>query len=534
MYNTNTAKIYFIIASTHCLLLINPSLFAQTTATTFDSTAYRYAQTITVDDLREHLEVLAADEMEGRETGQPGQKKAAQYIANTFQQAGLAAGVGDSTYFQTFPIVETSWDEPCISVGDQNYTLFEDFFTFPKFADTATVSFNQVTFAGYGISAERYDDYQELNVQGDAVMVLSGEPMSSDSTYYLSGTKEPSRFTTNLLAGLQTKVETAQAQGARVVLMVDENFEQNVRRFALYAARPSLRLKPDTSSISVVFISPQMAKALVGKRRLAKARKRINQTGQPITFSRPTKLTVALQQNVKGVTSENVLGYLEGTDRKDELLVITSHYDHIGITGDQVNNGADDDGSGTVAVLELAEAFAQAKADGYTPRRSILFMTVSGEEKGLFGSEYYTDHPVFSLDSTIADLNIDMIGRIDPIHEADSQYVYVIGSDRLSTELHQINEAANNTYTRLNLDYTYNALDDPNRFYYRSDHYNFAKHGIPIIFYFNGTHADYHRPTDTVDKISFEVLRDRAQLVFYTAWRLVNQDERLVVDGVGP
>ena len=524
------SSIYLFATSIHCLLLISPSLVAQSISTTFDSTAYQYAQTITVDELREHLEVLAADAMEGRETGQPGQKKAAQYIANTFQQAGLAAGVGDTTYFQTFPIVETSWDEPYIAVDKQEYTLFEDFFTFPKYADTTAVSFDQITFAGYGISAERYNDYQGLDVQGAAVMVLAGEPMRSDSTYYLSGTKEPSRFTTNLLAGLQTKVETAQAQGARVVLMVDENFEQNVRRFALYAARPSLRLKADTSSISVVFISPQVAKALVGKRRLTKARKRITKTGQPIHFSRPTALTIALRQNVKGVTSENVLGYLEGTDRKDELLVVTSHYDHIGITGDQVNNGADDDGSGTVAVLELAEAFAQAKADGHAPRRSLLFMTVSGEEKGLFGSEYYTNHPVFPLDSTIADLNIDMIGRIDPAHEADSQYVYVIGSDRLSTELHQVNEAANATYTHLNLDYTYNALDDPNRFYYRSDHYNFAKHGIPIIFYFNGTHADYHRPTDTVDKISFDVLRDRARLVFYTAWRLVNQDERLVVD----
>ena len=232
------------------------------------------------------------------------------------------------------------------------------------------------------------------------------------------------------------------------------------------------------------------------------------------------------------MTSENVLGYLEGTDLKDELLVITSHYDHIGITGDQINNGADDDGSGTAAVLELAEAFAQAKAAGHGPRRSILFMTVSGEEKGLFGSEYYTDHPVFSLDSTIANLNIDMVGRIDPTHEADSAYVYVIGSDRLSTELHEINETANARYTQLDLDYTYNAPDDPNRFYYRSDHYNFAKHGVPIIFYFNGTHADYHKPTDTVDKISFDLLRERARLVFYTAWQLANQDRRIEVDVV--
>ena len=181
-------------------------------------------------------------------------------------------------------------------------------------------------------------------------------------------------------------------------------------------------------------------------------------------------------------------------------------------------------------MLELAQAFATAKAEGHGPRRSILFMTVSGEEKGLFGSEYYTDHPVFPLENTIADLNIDMIGRIDPQHQQDSAYVYIIGSDRLSTELHEINEAANARYTQLDLDYTYNAADDPNRFYYRSDHYNFAKHGVPIIFYFNGTHADYHKPTDTVDKINFDLLRDRTRLVFYTAWELVNQDKRIEVD----
>ncbi|MEO0332460.1 MAG: M28 family peptidase, partial [Bacteroidota bacterium] len=189
-----------------------------------------------------------------------------------------------------------------------------------------------------------------------------------------------------------------------------------------------------------------------------------------------------------------------------------------------------DDGSGTVTVLEVAEAFVEAKEAGNDPRRSVLFMTVSGEEKGLFGSKYYTEYPVFPLRQTIANLNIDMVGRIDPYHAEDSNYVYIIGSDRLSTELHQINEEANQAYTQLDLDYRYNAEDDPNRFYYRSDHYNFAKNNIPVIFYFNGTHADYHRPTDTIEKISFPLLQKRAQLVFHTAWKLANRDERIVVD----
>ena len=519
------------IISIGALWLIAQEALAQTTTTSLDDTAYQYAQTIRVADLHEHLSVLASDAMEGRETGQPGQKKAAAYIADYFQTQQLAPPVGDSSYFQTFPIIETAWNQPFMEVDGQRFILFEDFYAFPALAEPLDTLIDEVTFMGYGIAGDRYDDYRKAKVQGKAIMILSGEPIRRDSTYALSGTDEPSRFSTNFRAGLQAKYDMARERGARVVLVVDENYEDNIRRFALYAARPSLRIQSEAASqTSLIFISPQMAHALVGEKMLAKAQRRITRKGKPYSFRRPTDLVFALRQDVDRMTSENVLGYLEGSDLKDELLIITSHYDHIGITGGQVNNGADDDGSGTVGVLELAEAFAQAKAQGHGPRRSLLFMTVSGEEKGLFGSEYYTDHPVFPLDSTIADLNIDMIGRIDPAHEQDSAYVYVIGSDRLSTELHRINETANTRYTQLDLDYTYNAFDDPNRFYYRSDHYNFAKHGIPIIFYFNGTHADYHKPTDTIEKINFPLLRDRTRLVFYTAWQLANQDKRIEVD----
>ena len=525
---------FIISIATGCLLA--SGALAQTTSTDVDSTAHRYAQTIRVADLREHLHILASDAMEGRETGQPGQKKAAAYIADHFEDSRLTPPVGDSAYFQEFPIIETAWNQPFMEVDGQRFTLFEDFYAFPALAAPLDTLIDEVTFVGYGIAGERYDDYQKSRgrrpqVKGKAIMILTGEPLQRDSTYALSGTDEPSRFSTNFRAGLQAKYDMAQARGVRVVLVVDQNYEENIRRFALYAARPSLRIQSEAASqTSLIFISPKMAHALVGEKKLAKAQRKIRRKGKTYSFRKSTNLTFALRQDVDRMTSENVLGYLEGSDRKDELLVITSHYDHIGITGGQVNNGADDDGSGTVGVLELAEAFAQAKAAGYGPRRSILFMTVSGEEKGLFGSEYYTDHPIFPLDRTIANLNIDMIGRIDPAHAQDSAYVYVIGSDRLSTELHQINETANARYTQLELDYTYNALDDPNRFYYRSDHYNFAKHGIPIIFYFNGTHADYHKPTDTVEKISFPLLRDRTRLVFYTAWQLANQDKRIAVD----
>ncbi|MGB7786305.1 MAG: M28 family metallopeptidase [Salinimicrobium sp.] len=229
--------------------------------------------------------------------------------------------------------------------------------------------------------------------------------------------------------------------------------------------------------------------------------------------------------------SENVLAYIKGSSKPEEYLVISSHYDHVGMDEQgNVYNGADDDGSGTVAILEIAEAFTKAVEDGYRPKRSILFLNNTGEEKGLVGSKWYTDHPVIPLAQTVADLNIDMIGRVGEGKEDAGDYVYLIGSDKLSTELHELSEEVNNKYTNLELDYTYNDENDPNRFYYRSDHYNFAKHDIPIIFYFNGVHEDYHQMTDTPDKINYDLLAKRAKLVFLTAWEVANRDQRPFVD----
>jgi Zn-dependent M28 family amino/carboxypeptidase len=237
------------------------------------------------------------------------------------------------------------------------------------------------------------------------------------------------------------------------------------------------------------------------------------------------------------IDSYNVLGYIEGSDKANELLVITSHLDHIGVEADgQINNGADDDGSGTVAMMEIAEAFTEAKEDGNGPRRSILFLHVSAEEKGLLGSKYYTENPIYPLSNTVANLNIDMIGRVDSLHIDQPDYIYLIGSDILSEDLHEVSEKANQDYVGLTIDYRYN---DPttlvyefgrwreNRYYYRSDHYHFIKNNIPAIFYFNGTHKDYHAPTDTVEKINYALLEKRTRLIFHTAWEIVNREERL-------
>lgn len=229
-------------------------------------------------------------------------------------------------------------------------------------------------------------------------------------------------------------------------------------------------------------------------------------------------------------SSENVVAIIEGGELPEEYLVITSHYDHVGVENGEIYNGADDGSSGSMAIMEIAEAFQKAVEEGYRPKRSIVFIHLTGEEKGLLGSKYYTENPIFPLDNTVANLNMDMIGRVDEAHENDPNYIYLIGSDKLSTELHEISEEANSTYVNLNLDYTYNDENDPNRFYYRSDHYNFAKFDIPIIFYFNGVHEDYHKPTDTAEKIDYDILENRAKLVFFTAWEIANREERPFVD----
>ena len=231
----------------------------------------------------------------------------------------------------------------------------------------------------------------------------------------------------------------------------------------------------------------------------------------------------------KKVETENLASIIKGSEYPDEYIIITAHLDHIGIdeNGD-INNGADDDGTGNVALLEMAEAFKQAEKEGFGPKRSLVFLHVTGEEKGLLGSKYYTENPLYPIKNTVANLNIDMIGRVNPKRETeDPNYIYLIGSDKLSQELHDISEAVNDKYIQLELDYTYNDERDPNRFYYRSDHYNFAKKNIPVIFYFNGTHEDYHKPTDTANKINYPILEKRIKLIFYTAWELANRKNRI-------
>ncbi len=473
------------------------------------------------------LHVLASDEYEGRETGKQGQKMAATYIAGQFKASGIPP-YKEQTYYQPFsiegiPSAPGFKQVPTLSVKEKELVSEKEYYLlqgrFPHHLETQTL-----LFLGYGIDETTYSDYKDVNVDGGALMILDGEPFSKEGISLITGTHSASEWTTFY----KKKIEKAYQKGASALFIVDNYFSEN--RAVIAKKSAFIRLQKDKPEIPVFYISKAIADAILRKTTVDKLRKKIVDKKQTVHKEFKSRILLNVINTGEKINSENVLGFIEGTDLKEEIVVITAHYDHLGKDGDKIFNGADDDGSGTSAILNLAKVFSQAKKEGHGPRRSILCIAFSGEEKGLLGSNYYVEHPEFPLKSTVCDLNIDMIGRIDEKYNDNPNYIYVIGSDKLSSELHKINETMNASYCNLQLDYTYNNENDKNRYYYRSDHYNFAKNGIPVIFYFNGVHADYHKETDEVEKIDFNKMEKIARLVFFTAWEVANKNERIVVD----
>ncbi|MCX2742040.1 M28 family peptidase [Pontibacter anaerobius] len=472
--------------------------------------APKYAETITAADLSKHLHIIASDEYEGRNTGEKGQKMAAEYIAREFREDGLTGPVTANSanpYYQTFDLQKSTWGEGHISIGKEKYLMMQDFFPFGGSPFTTEQAVEAVYMADAGQVTE-----QAAKGKLVATMLTAAEMQTK-------------------MRGFSAAAEKASAKGVVYVLGAEE-YRAMAERFSHRIKQPSISQANNGSSRpATIFATPTVGAAILGT-----TPEKMQQNTATASFKPASDIKILMSRTSEPLATENVLGFVEGTDKKEEIVVVTAHYDHVGVDesleGDKIYNGANDDGSGTVAVIELAEAFAQAKKAGYGPRRSVLFMTVTGEEKGLLGSEYYSQNPIFPLENTVANVNIDMIGRMDYDHEKtnDSNYIYVIGADKLSSELHQINEDMNQKYVNLKLDYTYNDENDPNRFYYRSDHYNFAKNGIPIVFYFNGVHDDYHQPGDEPDKIIYESAEKVARLAFHVAWELANRENRIVVD----
>lgn len=548
------------------------------TPTLFENPALvkKYQATITANDLAAHLYFFASDFFEGRETSTRGQKMAAAYLASQYRKMGIAPkGTkalenpgSPSAYYQPFPLYGSRFERARLFVGGSTAATHvfgggaTDGSFYTMFGGDADVS-GGVVFAGYAIGDDAlgYNDFTALDAagidyDGKWVMMLDDEPMKDAETSLLpTENNEISSWSTGRFKKLRSFLG-GDSTPAGILIVGDlsarEQGSVNERALLLGTAPAgvgALSIDPPNGERrgnrfpTILKISSELADQILAPsgKTVSEIQASIDATLTPQVFEIESPLRAVVENRTYETSSENVLAYIEGSDPllKDEFVIISSHYDHIGMNQDEVDgifNGADDDGSGTVSVLEIAEAFMAATRDGFGPRRSILFLNVTAEEKGLLGSAYYADRdPIVPIENTVTNLNIDMIGRIDPTHPGDSDnYVYIIGSNLVSQELHDINVRVNEiSGTDLDLNERYNSIDDPNQFYRRSDHWNFGKHDIPFIFFFTGTHEDYHGVDDEPEKIEYERMARIARVIFGTAWQVANQDTRPVVSGSG-
>ncbi len=477
-------------------------------------------QTISAASLSARLHFIASPELEGRETTFRGQKVAARYIASEFQRIGLKP-VGDSaSYFQRFDVEVTRIrDDATIAVSNKTGTA-----TFPFRKEFLALSGKDAEISGPGL----FIGYMDTNVDS---MLTKGRIIVA-----FPGRKDDARDAA--VPAMRRIGFIRQFPGSLATIVVADDtgavsIERLTSRFSSQLERGSMRvIGLEARGLRMGFGFPILA-----SRRLADAI--VSETGHTIaqlreialedpsfkpTLLNQTTVTIDAKNEKEIKTTENVVGLLEGSDPKlkEEVVVFSGHFDHVGVGANgRIYPGADDDGTGTVAVIELAQAFA---ANPVRPKRSLLFLTVVGEEKGLWGSEWYVKHPIVPLEKTVTDLNIDMIGRTDEKYDKlkTSNYVYVIGSDKISTQLDSVLQLSNKESENIILDYRYNDDKDPEQFYRRSDHYNFARNGVPIVFLFTGVHADYHQPTDTVDKILFERMARIVRMIYHTGWSVAN------------
>jgi hypothetical protein len=499
------------------------------------------------DDLREWLTYLASDELRGRAIYSEGLGLAAGYIQVHLQAWGVKPAGDSGSYLQSVKVLgvkSASHSSVTVQVGGESRTFKDgDGVTFPKNSGAKRMlTLDRVEFAGYGLDAPgaNHLDFRGKDVRGAAVVFLgTSGPRSLDSQNYRRVLIGRSRYVVDQLRASATvgPVPAASNRGGTgrgpnaPDFTTAQRLDQNV---------------PPAITATDAFFEFLFSKAPV---RYDELRRKADQQedlptfrlgGVTLTFHVDADYTITRTQ-----MTENIVGLVEGTDPqlKSTYVAFGAHYDHVGYAqseladdgtrpgapgrvtpgaaADRVWNGADDDGSGIVTMMALARAFAE----GPRPRRSLLFVWHAGEESGLYGSRYFADHPTVPLDRIVAQLNIDMVGRNrdDQISEANT--VYLVGSDRISSELHQINREANLALAQpMKLDYELNDPGELEQFYYRSDHYSYAAKGIPIIFFTTGLHPDYHANTDEVSKIEFPKMTRIAQLVYETGARVANLD----------
>jgi hypothetical protein len=518
------------------------------------------AERITAEGMKEILYYIASDEMAGRNTPSPGLDKTAQYIAERLKKLKVKPAGDNGSYFQHIALTRTEVDREhsTAQLGERAFKLGQDFLASGRVSGEAE---GPVVYAGYGwvIRPKNINPYEGLDVRG-RVVVVSGDGVALPPGVSLAGVHG---------GEWESPVSYAQKNGARALVLVPRNLDRRWRSAAFAGSRPVYTVprlenlasdddtdeEPAAPSPGVVSIIPSRAmldalfagEPMDGAAVLSAATATTAPATPPKSFALDAskRLRLALKLSVTEESTQNVVGVLEGKDSalKQEYVALGAHYDHVGhdaATGcrpvgtDTICNGADDDGSGTTALLTMAEAFSK----GPRPRRSILFVWHAGEEKGLWGSEYFTHFPTVPLKQVVAQLNIDMIGRskkegdANPLNKmlTGPDEIYVIGSRMMSTQLAELNEAVNRDYLNLKYNYHYDEPNDPERLFYRSDHFNYAKHGVPIIFYFDGVHEDYHRPGDSPDKIDYQKMQKIARTVFILGSELANAPARPVVD----
>ena len=498
------------------------------------ATAYGNPDAIKAEELRDFLSFIASDETEGRGTPSRGLDATAQFIASHLARWNLRSAVDDGTYFQRIALTRTRID-PSTTYANLNEHRF-------SFGKDFIVNVFPGTFAGplvyvshgWVIKSKNIDAYQGLDVRDKIVVVAE--------------TGLPPGVTRADLRGSQgedweSPQPALRRRGAKAMVMIpsfgpllewQRRFEDGVEHGIVSVAGTTVRppvpvVRPSIGMFQALFDGePQSASVLFN-------RAAAGNPAPPFALSSSKRLTLEVGARSDSLSTQNVIAVLEGSEPalKKEYVTISAHYDHLGIgariNGDSIYNGADDDGSGTAAVMAIAKAFGR----GPRPKRSMLFIWHCGEERLRWGSQYFVQHPTVPLTQIVADLNVDMIGRTRTSATDSAKWtvvkpgeVYVIGSRRLSRELGDIGEAVNRSYLRLAFSYRFDAPDDPSQLFFRSDQYSYAEQGIPVIFYYGGEHEDYHQPSDTADKIDYQNLEKVARTVYATAWELANRPGR--------
>lgn len=540
-------KLYktYSLAILLAILLSTPAVFGQKTAARTvapQKPNFGNVEAVTAKQLKEYLTFIASDELEGRDTPSRGLDIAAMYIAQHLASWGLKPGGDAGSYFQKIPLRQNKIDPTAtrLDLSGQAFTYGTDFLSSFNPAEIAP---SNVVFAGNGwvIKSKNIDPYQGISVKDKIVVVVNALPKGV-TFQDLKGPAGGDWFSPPLYA---------QQNGAKAVLTFS-NFSTMANWDAIRWGQQDKGSvaygKPDTTiTIPSITMSPKlMATLFAGEKFSAAALFNKVVTGdtfESFDLKPEKKMRISVGVKTTDIHTQNVVGILEGSDPilKNEYVAIGAHYDHVGMNPfstnpDKIWNGADDDGSGTVSVLNIAEAFAKG---GQKPKRSILFIWHAGEEKGLWGSDYFTSNPTVPITSVITQLNVDMIGRYqnpgDENHPQNKRLpkqheVFTIGNKMMSTELGQLADDVNASFLKLNFNSQYDGPDHPDQFFYRSDHFNYARKGVPIIFFMDGDHADYHQPSDSVEKINFESMEKVARTIMAIGWTLANAPTRPKVD----